>query len=210
MFKDDLDLMAEVVAKWGPLPTPVVEVGGLEAPTIADYSKTIAAMETVRGRTYSRFEDGEADIAAAQRARYIQRHRPLEEWAPRYVIDNPETGGGAVETFDQRHKELGSVLCFSTLEHVENPWVAVEAIHDAMRPGGLCVVSVPFLFPYHPSPQDRWRFSPDGLRALFREQEWEVLYVDWRLRIPASAGVLDIRTGEPQAIESCALVARCK
>jgi hypothetical protein len=96
----------------------------------------------------------------------------------------------------------------STLEHVEQPFEAVMQIRDVLRVGGLAIVSVPFQFPYHPSPSDHWRFTPSGLRIIFCRPCWEILSCDWRLNIPASAGILDIHTGQPQAVQSCAIVAR--
>jgi hypothetical protein len=32
-----------------------------------------------------------------------------------------------------------------------------------MRPGGILVVSAPFVYPVHPMPGDYWRYSPFGL-----------------------------------------------
>jgi len=36
---------------------------------------------------------------------------------------------------------------------------------------GLIYVSLPFMFPYHPSPKDYWRLSTEGLQALFADCE---------------------------------------
>jgi len=36
-----------------------------------------------------------------------------------------------------------------------------------LRPGGRIFVVAPFLFPFHGYPEDYWRFSLRGLRALF-------------------------------------------
>ncbi len=79
-----------------------------------------------------------------------------------------------------------------------------------MKPGGLVIVSVPFTFPYHAEcGQDCWRFTPTGLRKLFANGErWSILETDWRLDIPAEAGVIDVNTGRAVSIKSCYLVAR--
>jgi SAM-dependent methyltransferase len=58
------------------------------------------------------------------------------------------------------------VVCTGTLEHVANPWRAVEEIHRVLRPGGTVHIDVPFIQGYHADPTDYWRFTIDGLRQL--------------------------------------------
>ncbi len=206
MWADDIALVAEVAAKYGPLPQPVVEVGGLEDPCIADYQRTIDAMRVPRPSWPPE------EIRAAQEARYLKIHRPLEASAPGYRCEDPSTGGCDIEDLPERYgsSHWGTIIALSTLEHVRDLDEAASALYRAIRPNGLLVVSVPFEFPYHPSPKDYWRFTPDALRVLFIEEAWWVLECDWRLNIPASAGVLNTQNGEPQAIRSCYLVGRAK
>lgn len=59
------------------------------------------------------------------------------------------------------------VLCTQVLEHVRNPWAISREIHRVLRPGGLAFVSAPFCWHYHPWPNDYWRFTREGLEALF-------------------------------------------
>ena len=203
MFADDLRLLAELNAKYGPFPRPIVDVGGLERPCIADYQVTIDAMKTVDR------SDPKA-VADAQMARYQDIHRPLSFLDPDYLIENPETGGLTVEALHYRYEHakgtgIGTAVLLSVLEHVANPFRAVDMLEQAMELGGLAIVSVPWIFPHHPSPRDLWRFSPDALRELF--SDWEVLACDWRLMVGADEGVLNMRDGRPQAIESAYIVA---
>src|SRR4051812_5026392 len=58
------------------------------------------------------------------------------------------------------------VICEQVLEHVEDPWRAVQTLRDLCRPGGAVVVSTPFLIRVHPTPYDFWRFTEDGLRRM--------------------------------------------
>ena len=58
------------------------------------------------------------------------------------------------------------VFCTGTLEHVANPWQAVQEIYRVTRPGGIVYVDVPFIQGYHADPTDYWRFTIDGLRHL--------------------------------------------
>lgn len=57
-------------------------------------------------------------------------------------------------------------VCMSILEHVETPQRAVDELHRVLKPGGFVWVQSPLCYPYHESPKDFWRFTPDGLRWL--------------------------------------------
>ncbi len=61
------------------------------------------------------------------------------------------------------------VVCTEVLEHVFNPFSAVEGLSAMLKPGGKVVVSTPFNFRIHGPRPDRWRFTEDGLRALFHK-----------------------------------------
>lgn len=60
-----------------------------------------------------------------------------------------------------------TVLCSSVLEHVQNPFVAAEWLSKLARAGGTLILTVPFSYEYHAAPKDYWRFTQDGVLALF-------------------------------------------
>jgi len=62
------------------------------------------------------------------------------------------------------------------LEHVEKPWVAVEEIFRVLKPGGISIATGPFMVGYHPSPNDYFRYTPDGWRSLF--SKFKILEID--------------------------------
>lgn len=208
MFWDDVQLVAEMVAKYGARP-PFVDVGGLEKPCVADYTRTIDAMAELR----EEYDDEPMPVDRvinAQRARYLDILRPLETSCPGYVCMNPETGGLGIERLAEKYPgTVGTAILLSVLEHVANPFECARALRGAMITNGLAIVSVPFAFPEHPSPRDLWRFTPDALREVFSPANgWDIHETGWRLDIPAEAGVIDLRTGRAQTIRSCYLVAR--
>jgi len=74
-------------------------------------------------------------------------------------------------------KPVNTVVCTETLEHVTDPWRAVEQMYEALAPGGLCLITVPFMFEQHAYPDDYWRFSCPGLRLLFERAGFEDIVV---------------------------------
>jgi SAM-dependent methyltransferase len=62
--------------------------------------------------------------------------------------------------------EVGTALCLDTLEHCVDPLTACRELHRVVRDGGVCVISSVMLFPIHAYPNDYWRFTPEGFRAL--------------------------------------------
>ncbi len=218
MFFDDLKLVEEAVSKYGPVTPEFVEVGGIPNPTIADYSRTIEAVRLMRNRLRCPTCGGDGrpvprEMKEIQLCRYHNIHRPLDPYLPGYVCEDPENEGASIETLAEKYPHaIGCLVCLSTLEHCEEVWYAPEHLHDAMKPGGLLIVGVPFLFPFHPSPKDLWRFSPQGLEKLFESPKgaWEILWCDWRLKIGGEAGVLNVQDGKPQIVESCGLIARAR
>lgn len=59
------------------------------------------------------------------------------------------------------------IICSEVLEHVKEPQSAVDNFFRLLKPGGKCLVTVPFLFPTHDAPHDYFRYTEFGLRHLF-------------------------------------------
>ncbi|MFH2139893.1 MAG: class I SAM-dependent methyltransferase [Pseudomonadota bacterium] len=67
------------------------------------------------------------------------------------------------------------VLCNQVLEHVFNPDDFMGEISRTLRPGGLLLLSVPFVWDEHEQPFDYARYSSFGLRALLEKQGFRIL-----------------------------------
>ena len=73
---------------------------------------------------------------------------------------------GDVHDLPLKSDSVGCVTCISTLEYVRDPQRAIAEIYRILKPGGLVYLNVPFVFPYHPPPEDLYRFSTSGIRTL--------------------------------------------
>lgn len=81
-----------------------------------------------------------------------------------YVSDLQQIDQVADEIYD-------SAMCLEVLEHIPNPARAINEIFRILKPGGICVVSVPHLSRLHEEPYDFYWFTRYGLQYLFEQQE---------------------------------------
>lgn len=63
------------------------------------------------------------------------------------------------------------VLLTSVLGDCENPYKVASEVERILRPGGLVILNVPFLYPMNDAPHDYWRFTPFTLKKLFKNFE---------------------------------------
>lgn len=89
---------------------------------------------------------------------------------------------------------VGGIICLEVLEHVEDPWLAVEEMRRTLRPAGRLVLTVPFLRGWHGKADamaadhydDYWRFTHQGLGKIFhhfQEVRVQVLSGRWADRV---------------------------
>ena len=62
-----------------------------------------------------------------------------------------------------------TVIATNVVEHLHTPQKALDEIYRILKPGGVCILSVPFIYPYHPGPKDYYRFSRDALNHLLKK-----------------------------------------
>lgn len=86
--------------------------------------------------------------------------------APGQAVDMVVAPGQALPFADA---SFDTVLCTQVLEHVSGLDAALAEIRRVMRPGGVLVASVPFLYHLHGEPHDYRRFTEFGLREALTE-----------------------------------------
>jgi SAM-dependent methyltransferase len=81
-----------------------------------------------------------------------------------------------------REGSFRGVLLRGVLEHVRSAAAAIDEVRRVLMPGGFLYVEVPFLQPFHLSPEDHRRFTLPGLRTFladFDETESGVQIGPW-------------------------------
>ena len=76
-----------------------------------------------------------------------------------------------IERLPLADASVDGIICTSVLEHVANAPECMQEISRIIKPGGHVYITVPFIFPTHPDPLDRWRWTLDGLRHSMRAFE---------------------------------------
>jgi SAM-dependent methyltransferase len=98
----------------------------------------------------------------------------------RYVGVDFRAGPGvdcvaSVEALPQHDASAGTVIAFSTFEHVQRFWLGFEEVYRVLRPDGVFLVSCPFYFHQHGYPSDYWRFTPQAFEFLLAKYPSRVL-----------------------------------
>jgi len=89
------------------------------------------------------------------------------------------------EVVQRFHESFDIAFCFDTLEHVSNPFEFCRHLLEIVKPGGYVYIATVFQWPYHPSPEDYFRFTPAGLCECFSQgirkssNQATILWCDW-------------------------------
>jgi SAM-dependent methyltransferase len=110
-------------------------------------------------------------------------YRPLFENATwRYIGVDMAAGANVdvvlADPYDWRELEPESadvIISGQTFEHTEFFWLTMQQIARALKQNGIVCIIAPSSGPEHRFPVDCWRVYPDGLRALARYAQLEVL-----------------------------------
>lgn len=199
MILEDIALVKKLHERFG-FSGPAVDLGGLEAPHVADYA-------------HSREKALEIDVGGGRKVRIphpVQNDRYWEVPRPWSFIDsgyqvlNPEYGHPPIEELPKSFQDhFNFAIMVSVFEHVANPYVVSDAIFKIMKPGGYLFNSTPFIFPYHPSPEDNFRYSPKALERIHSSSGFRWLAGDFHGCYRSSDGVGDAdpeRHLDPQAM----------
>jgi SAM-dependent methyltransferase len=137
-MRDNVKTFTVMAAKAFSVPEPVLEIG-------------------------SRPAEGQEDYAEL---------RPC--FADKRYIGGDFLPGPAVDVLLDTHQlgvadgSVGSVVMMDTLEHVQDPLLALREAHRILRDDGLVLIGSVMNFPIHNHPWDYWRFTPAAFDLLLR------------------------------------------
>lgn len=61
------------------------------------------------------------------------------------------------------------------MEHLEEPERAIRECYRLLKPGGVAVYGVPFIWHLHEEPRDFFRYTKYGLQYLFEKVGFEII-----------------------------------
>lgn len=77
------------------------------------------------------------------------------------------------EPLPDRFGDFDHIECTSVLEHSRRPWLMAANLERALIEGGTILVLVPWVWRIHNYPGDFYRYTPQGIAALFPSIHWE-------------------------------------
>ena len=78
---------------------------------------------------------------------------------------------------DIKDNSYDVVISGQLFEHLEFFWITMSEIERILKPGGFCCIIAPSGGPKHGSGPDCYRFYEDGMAALARCVDFEILHV---------------------------------
>ncbi|UZE95155.1 class I SAM-dependent methyltransferase [Alkalimarinus alittae] len=76
-----------------------------------------------------------------------------------------------------KSNSLGGIICISVIEHTTSPHKIIEEAHRCLKPGGVLLLSSPWIFETHMEPNDFLRFSKHQLENWC--DQFETIEVDY-------------------------------
>lgn len=109
--------------------------------------------------------------------------RPLlEEYCSQYIsVDVANSLKGRVDALTDiqcmgiADNSFDTVFCSQVLEHVPEPWRALDEFYRILKPNGVLILSVPHLSHMHNEPNDYYRYTKYGIKHLLERRGFEVV-----------------------------------
>jgi SAM-dependent methyltransferase len=96
----------------------------------------------------------------------------VERPGVKYVCDIHEPKGMPKDHFN-------AIICTQVFEHLAYPERAAKSLYELMAPGGILLLTAPFINPVHYVPTDFRRFTPECLEMIIKEAGFDVEIVSF-------------------------------
>jgi SAM-dependent methyltransferase len=107
-------------------------------------------------------------------APYVREHVGVDHVDTLHDKSNIDIFGTAYD-IPVSDESFDCAVCTAVLEHLEEPELALRECHRILKPGGVAIYSVPFIWHLHEEPRDFLRFSKYGLQYLFTKTGFEIV-----------------------------------
>jgi len=107
---------------------------------------------------------------------FVTEHIGVDHEGSLHSKDNVDLIGTAY-AIPAPDASFDSAICTFVLEHLEEPEQALRECNRVLKPGGVAIYSVPFIWHLHEEPRDFFRFSRYGLAYLFGKAGFEVIEI---------------------------------
>lgn len=109
-------------------------------------------------------------------APYVSEHVGLDREQPFNQNAKVDLVGTAYD-IPAVNNSFDSALSTAALEHLAEPEIALRECHRVLKPGGVAVYTVPFIWHIHAAPWDYVRFTNFGLKHLFEKTGFEIIEI---------------------------------
>ena len=94
------------------------------------------------------------------------------------IIETPSEAGNFIAAdanspLPFANERFDTILATEVFEHIKNPSLLIKEFFRILRPEGVVIISVPFIYPLHEIPNDFWRYTSFGLKQLVVEAGFE-------------------------------------
>ena len=129
----------------------------------------------VRKHISNVFSDGKEktlDLGCGEKPFY---HRDMKGEIVAFDMAKTETTHvvGDAGSIPFKNNTFDSVISLNSFYYFDNPFVSVKEIARVMKKNGKMFLMMPFIYPVHDVPHDKYRFTEFGIRTLF-EKNFEV------------------------------------
>ena len=104
-------------------------------------------------------------------AQYIKHSNVVYKVLDKVADYHPDIVGD-IHNLPLQDNSVDAILCIAVLEHVEEPFKAMEEMYRVLKPGGYLYMYVPFLYYYHPLTGyygDFYRYTYDGIQYMTKK-----------------------------------------